>query len=86
MLLAARGVYDPARLIVPLDPAKDAPALARRGMSPPPAPSLVVCRGRGRCAPPIRPGGDLGTAIRGAAASLRDSPAPAPSIKPNPGR
>jgi uncharacterized protein YyaL (SSP411 family) len=74
MLLAARGVYDPGRLIVPLDPAKDAPALSRRGVAPPPAPSLVVCRGRGRCAPPIRPGGDLASAIRAASASLRSAP------------
>jgi hypothetical protein len=79
MLLAARGVYDPGRVILPLDPAGDAGALARFGAAVPPDPSILVCRPRGAsapgkagsaCAAPIRPGGDLAGAIRGAAASL----------------
>ncbi len=84
MLLAARGVYDPGRLILPLDPARDSAALARYGVPAPPEPSILVCRqdgapssGRtaapgagGGCASPIRPGGDLAAAIRRAGASL----------------
>ncbi len=79
MLLAARGVYDPGRVILPLDPARDAAALGRFGAAVPPDPSVLVCRPRGAsapektptgCAAPIRPGGDLAVAIRGAAATL----------------
>ncbi len=85
MLLAARGVYDPGRLILPLDPARDAAALERIGAPAPAGPSILVCRPNGvpasgagiaagrpaGCAPPIRPGGDLTAAVRRAAASLR---------------
>jgi len=83
MLLAARGIYDPGRLILPLDPARDAAVPARLGAAPPPDPSILICRAKAgkmpvdaagvrsaACAPPICPGRDLAAAMRRAAASF----------------